>query len=194
VEFSISHTSSFFFLREVEYLLLSRQSSTPSRMKSSSCFFFSFYSMRIFNIPDVCLIYAYLYTARNVGDVLRGGIWIIIFVSFFVLFLWPSAAHASPQFVPLIGCRVCAVFLVRYYTVHNILLSVSYTHTYTVYVCVQSSTVVISSAGEKKNEKKVHFVCTCVGGMKCIMDLTFQPKNKATHTIVSWCTDVLTYI
>lgn len=31
-------------------------------------------------------------------------------------------------------------------------------------------------------EKKVHFVCTCVGGMKCLMDLTFQPKNKATHT------------
>jgi hypothetical protein len=158
-------------------------------------FFFSFYSMRIFNIPDVCLIYAYLYTARNVGDVLRGGIWIIIFVSFFVLFLWPSAAHASPQFVPLIGCRVCAVFLVRYYIRYIIFCLVSHIHTHiqSMYVCAVVDGCYLIRRG-KKNEKKSSFVCTCVGGMKCLMDLTFQPKNKATHTIVSWCTDVLTYI
>jgi hypothetical protein len=132
-------------------------------MKSSSCFFFSFYSMRIFNIPDVCLIYAYLYTARNVGDVLRGGIWIIIFVSFFVLFVWPSAAHASPQFVPLIGCRVCAVFLVRYYIRYIIFCLESHIHTHiqSMYVC--SRRRLLSHPPGKKNEKKSSF-CLYVCG------------------------------
>jgi hypothetical protein len=150
--------------------------------------------MRIFNIPDVCLIYAYLYTARNVGDVLRGGIWIIIFVSFFVLFLWPSAAHASPQFVPLIGCRVCAVFLVRYYTVHNILLRVSYTHTHIQSICVCAVVDGCYLIRRKKKMKKKFFLSVRVWAGWNVMDLTFQPKNKATHTIVSWRTDVLTYI